>query len=697
MYISSAQRLSVTNESSQRRMRCLVLFALVAAAAAWPNMMEGFMSDSSGGASDAQKQHDVNYLLWKVYEDIRDPALQGLSQSFNPSSGHYDDDGVAVKRLLQELNDHRLLEQKHWFSLFNKRQREEALMLYDVLEHSTDWATFVGNAAYFRSRMNEGEYVYAIYAAVTHSELTHDVVLPPLYEVTPHLFTNSEVIQEAYTAKMTQTPSKIKSHFTGSKSNPEQRVAYFGEDIGMNTHHVTWHLEFPFWWDDSHENHHIERKGENFFWVHHQLTVRFDAERLSNYLDPVEELHWDDVIHEGFAPHTMYKYGGYFPSRPDHVHFEDVDGVARVRDMLILESRIRDAIAHGYITAKDGSTISIRDAHGIDVLGDVIESSTYSPNPQYYGALHNTAHVMLGRQGDPHGKFDLPPGVLEHFETATRDPAFFRLHKYMDNIFREHKDSLTPYTTQELEFPGVAIDSVTLSNRLETHFEDFEYSLINAVDDTPQVDDVDISTIVPRLTHSDFSVSLGVTNNNGKEVSATVRAFAWPKYDNNGVEYSFNDGRWNAIELDKFWVKLSPGANTITRSGKDSAVTVPDVPSFKDLIEQTEAALSSGSALHLEKYHSGLGLPNRFLIPKGNTQGMEFHVVFFLSDGEEDAAVDGLHDSTSFNHYGCADGKYPDNRPHGYPLDRRIDDERIITGVTNFKAVDVKVYHIEEH
>nr|P83172.1 RecName: Full=Hemocyanin C chain [Cherax destructor] len=28
--------------------------------------------DGSGGASDAQKQHDVNYLLFKVYEDVND-------------------------------------------------------------------------------------------------------------------------------------------------------------------------------------------------------------------------------------------------------------------------------------------------------------------------------------------------------------------------------------------------------------------------------------------------------------------------------------------------------------------------------------------------------------------------------------------------------------------------------------------------
>lgn len=44
----------------------------------------------------------------------------------------------------------------------------------------------------------------------------------------------------------------------------------------------------------------------------------------------------------------------------------------------------------------------------------------------------------------------MPPGVMEHFETATRDPAFFRLHKYIDNLFKLHKDLLPPYTREEV-------------------------------------------------------------------------------------------------------------------------------------------------------------------------------------------------------------------------------------------------------
>nr|WMS58705.1 hemocyanin [Alvinocaris sp.] len=648
-------------------------------------------------ASNAQKQHDVNYLLWKVTEVLRDEKLKGLSETYNPKAdnSHYSDNGAAVNKLMAELEAHRVLEQKHWFSLFNPRHREEALMLFDVLMHCKDWESFVSNAAYFRNHMNEGEVVYAIYVSVIHSPLAEHVVLPPLYEVTPHMFTNSEVIQKAYQAKMTQTPSKFPSSFTGTPKNPEQRVAYFGEDIGMNTHHVFWHMEFPFWWQDSY-GHKLDRKGENFYWVHNQLTCRFDAERIANNLEPVDELHWDSPIIEGFAPHTMYKYGGSFPSRPDNVDFEDVDGVARVRDMIIVESRIRDAIAHGYVIKEDGTHIDIMNDHGADVLGDVIESSMYSPNVQYYGSLHNTAHIMLGRQGDPHGKFDMPPGVMEHFETATRDPGFFRLHKYMDNIFREHKDSLPPYTKEQLEFTGVSVDNIAIDGELETYLEDFEYSLLNGVDDTVDIDDVEISTYVPRLNHKDFNFVIDISNNKGAEALATIRIVAWPHVDNNGVEISFDDGRWSHIELDKFWIKLTPGENHIVRKSCDSAVTVKDVPSFKSLIARADEALSTGQELDLHEFESATGMPNRFLLPKGHRNGMEFDLVVFVSDGSADAAMDNLHEMKDFIHYG-ANGVYPDKRPHGYPFDRRVDDERIFHEVSNFGQTIVKIYNRGEH
>jgi len=581
--------------------------------------------------------------------------------------------------------------------LFNPRHREEALMLFEVLMQCKEWAPcFVSNAVYFRERMNEGVFIYALYVTVIHHPIADGLVLPPLYEVTPHMFTNSEVINQAYAAKMTSTPGKFNMGYTGSQKNPEQRVAYFGEDIGMNLHHVNWHMDFPFWWKDSY-GYSLDRKGELFYWAHHQLSARFDAERLSNNLDRVDELYWDRPIKEGFAPHTAYKYGGEFPSRPDNIRFSDVEGVARIRDLMIWEDRIRDAIAHGYVTGKHGEVINILNDEGINIIGDLIESSEYSANPIYYGALHNTAHIVLGRQGDPQGKFKMPPGVMEHFETATRDPSFFRLHKYMNNIFKEFKDRLPPYTYDDLNWEGVTIESVSIEGSLETYFEDFEFSLTNAVDDTTEIADVDISASVKRLNHKPFAFVLNINNENGKEVTASGRLYLCPRRDNNGVGFHPNSGRWGCIEMDKFWVNLAPGANTIVRKSSESAVTVPDSPSFQEMIAKTEETLASGAdSTTLEELSRACGIPDRLLLPKGKEEGLDMVLMSYISDGETDHTDTfqvGGHYGGTHAHCGIHGQKYPDKRAMGFPIDRQILDFRMSASVTNFKNTMVKIYH----
>merc|ERR1711970_564147 len=651
-------------------------------------------------ASAPINQKDINGLLWKPFEKLRMARMgNAYDEGFSPIAdvSMYSDDGAAAKHLEQDHQDGRLHPQKKYFSLFNPRHREEALMLFDVLMQCKEWAPcLVSNAVYFRERMNEGIFIYALYVTVIHAPIADGLVLPPLYEVTPHMFTNSEVINQAYTAKMTATPGKFTMGYTGSQKNPEQRVAYFGEDIGMNVHHVSWHMDFPFWWKDSY-GYSLDRKGELFYWAHHQLSARFDAERLSNNLDKVDELYWDRPIYEGFAPHTAYKYGGEFPSRPDNIKFSDVEGVARIRDVMIWEDRIRDAIAHGYVTGKDGTIKNLLNDRGIDVIGDLIESSEYSVNPVYYGALHNTAHIVLGRQGDPKGKFNMPPGVMEHFETATRDPSFFRLHKMMDNIFKIHKDRLPTYTKEDLNFEKVHLNHFSVNGKLETYFEDFEFDLVGAVDDTEQIEDVELTAIIPRINHKPFSYDFDIMNERDSDVLATIRIFLCPLTDYNGVKYDANNVRWACIEMDKFWVNLAPGANTIVRKASESAVTVPDSLSFENMIKQTDEALAAGAeSTGLEKLSRTCGLPDRWLIRKGKEEGLEMVLMSFVSDGATDHTdtfqVGGFYGGTHA-HCGVHGQKYPDKRAMGYPIDRQILDFRMTASVTNFKNTLVYVYH----
>ena len=70
-----------------------------------------------------------------------------------------------------------------------------------------------------------------------------------------------------------QTPIIIPKDYTASDADPEHRVAYFREDMGINLHHWHWHLVYPF----QSANREIvakNRRGELFYYMHQQIVAR---------------------------------------------------------------------------------------------------------------------------------------------------------------------------------------------------------------------------------------------------------------------------------------------------------------------------------------------------------------------------------------------------------------------------------------
>lgn len=55
-----------------------------------------------------------------------------------------------------------------------------------------------------------------------------------------------------------------------SVSNPEEKLAFFREDIGVNSHHFHWHVVYP---SDGASSKYVDkdRRGEIFSYMHHQL------------------------------------------------------------------------------------------------------------------------------------------------------------------------------------------------------------------------------------------------------------------------------------------------------------------------------------------------------------------------------------------------------------------------------------------
>jgi tyrosinase len=56
---------------------------------------------------------------------------------------------------------------------------------------------------------------------------------------------------------------------TGDHKDPESRLWYFREDVGVNSHHFHWHVVFPGEWPTNMKR---DRRGELFYYMHHSMV-----------------------------------------------------------------------------------------------------------------------------------------------------------------------------------------------------------------------------------------------------------------------------------------------------------------------------------------------------------------------------------------------------------------------------------------
>jgi len=80
--------------------------------------------------------------------------------------------------------------------------------------------------------------------------------------------------------------------------------------------------------------------------------------------------------------------------------------------------------------------------NGIDILGNILESSIISPNRNLYGDLHNFGHIAISFAHDPDARHLESFGVMGDSTTAMRDPVFYRWHAFTDDIFQVATDQM---------------------------------------------------------------------------------------------------------------------------------------------------------------------------------------------------------------------------------------------------------------
>ncbi|KAG5886327.1 hypothetical protein JTB14_034790 [Gonioctena quinquepunctata] len=538
-------------------------------------------------------------------------------------------------------------------------------------------------AVYTRDRVNPYLFNYALSVALLHRPDTQDVDLPSFIRSFPDKYVDSKVFAKAreeanIVPEGSRMPIEIPIDFTASDLETEHRLAYFREDLGINLHHWHWHLVYPF--DAALEVVNKNRRGELFYYMHQQITARYNFERLCHKLKRVERLiDLRAEIPEAYFP----KLDSLVSSRawPARVANQRLSNLRREQDQVTMDlddmdrwrDRIIDAINAGAIVNEQGQQITLTEFEGIDILGNLMESSILSPNRAFYGDFHNMGHVFISFIHDPDQRHLESFGVMGDSATAMRDPIFYRWHAYIDDIFQKFKSTLPRYTVEQLNYSGVTVDQISIEstsggqgNNIQTFWQQSDVDLSRGMDFQPR------GAVLVRFTHlnhAEFTYRITVNNQSGENRQGTCRIFLAPKFDERGNPWLFRDQKHMFIEMDKFSVNLNQGQNTISRSSTLSSVTIPFERTFRYL----DTNRPEGADNLAQFNFCGCGWPQHMLTPMGNAEGMQCQLFVMISnyadDRIEQSTEGACNDADSF--CGIKDKLYPDRRSMGYPFDRQ--------------------------
>ncbi|XP_053663961.1 phenoloxidase 8-like [Anopheles marshallii] len=572
------------------------------------------------------------------------------------------------------------------FSLFNPKHRQIAGDLINLFMTQPDVDTLMSAAAYSRDRLNPILFQYALSVAIQHRPDTKDLNIPSFLELFPDSFVDPTVFPKLREeGSIVQAENRmtidIPLNYTASDREDEQRLAYFREDIGVNLHHWHWHLVYPGEGPSNVVN--KDRRGELFYYMHQQLIARYNVERFCNRLARVRPLtNLREPVPEGYFPKIIRSLNNRaFPPRPQNTVLRDINRVDdsvvfTVSDLERSEARIAESIDGGYVVAPGGNRIPLDERTGIDVLGNIMEPSALSVNSQFYGNYHGNLHNILAYSHDPDNRFLEGYGVIGEFQTAMRDPTFYRLHSQVDNMFHRYKRTLQPYNVNQLNYDGVQIQSLGVqlnranapANVLLTYWQRSQVDLATGLDFGPEGN---VFASFTHLQHAPFTFRLTVNNNTGATRRGTCRIFIGPKVDERNTALTMDEQRLLMVELDKFTVNLNAGTNNIVRRSEQSSVTIPYERTFR------QVALSNINEPSTEMFRfCNCGWPHHLLIPKGSPEGMQFDLFAMISNYADDTVNQEFDENVNCNdsHSFCGlrDQLYPDRRAMGYPFDRRM-------------------------
>lgn len=566
-----------------------------------------------------------------------------------------------------------LLDRKVNFTIFNCFHQECAKQLINMLLHMPGIHQFLSACAYFRERVNPFLFIYAASVAMLRREDTKGIPFPTHVECFPELYLNGCIFNGirniASITPARRVPIEVPFQYDEIGGDPENRLVYWREDVGINLWHWNWYIVNP---NQAFEIDVNYQRGEHFIYTYEQLLARYNFERLCNGLSRVEIMPQVNCrLPQGYVSNLHNRTVGVpWPMRRQD---SSLKNVSRRNEFVHVSFEILELWLLRLHEAMHGGTrFPYIDDHisppvKLEALGNMIEFNRLNINPAYYGPLRMKMLMMLGYINDPDGEKKEPYGNICDPATSLRDPAFYRWHAALDRIVQKQKSKLPAYTLQEKTFQNdvaevqiisveVITDKCIRSDEFRTFWQRSNIDLSKGLNFKIRGP---LYARVTHLQHTPFTYRIQVKNP-GPQHTSMVRIFLSPKFNENGGRFNFEQQRLLFVEQDSFITELMNGMNTIERRSKESTVTM----SRKDVFPSHTVNAESF------RNRNFLGWPEYMLIPKGTSEGFPCQLFIIITSAKHDSKFEG----NPVRKHILNKNKFDDGRSFGFPFDRPAPD-----------------------
>lgn len=249
------------------------------------------------------------------------------------------------------------------------------------------------------------------------------------------------------------------------------------------------------------------------------------------------------------------------------------------------------------------------------------------------------------------------------------------------------EQQLGVYNRESLNLQDVVINGLRV-DKLRTRIEDSDIDVTNLVGQPLQSQ---MMVRQRRLNNKPFTIDMDISANGPQDV--IIRLFLGPRQDVNGRELPLEQRRSDFVLLDAINTQLQSGRNRIQYRSTNIAWTTRDATPYSEIYRRVMTALrdQKDQLIVSDLVGENGSFPQRLLLPRGRPEGLPMQLLAIVSPVERLERDLPIRMKRLDGVMGVSVASIMDNRPLGFPLDRRIENEQLLLELPNVQLEDVLI------